>query len=206
MKEYIEHIAGFALLLDWQSRWHNLSDDVVVTRSGLELGKWVSQRFLLGAPRRPRYGKGVFLGAQSVEAEWLSRIRWKRAVLQLDTPAEARLTLVAARQFGDGKDLTDLPGFTVSFPILDANLAEVLTRFRFFEGRFICLDEEELVVDSGPPMFHIPLVVQSVSVPILNDNEAVAGRTIDDLINERMAATNREQPGGIQVVKPQASV
>lgn len=193
MRDYIEHLAGFALLLDWQARWRNLSDEAVVTPEGLELGAWVGQRFLLGAPRRPRYAEGVFLGAQSTEAGWLSRIRWKRAVLILET-SPPRLCLISARMVGNGDALTDIPAFTVSLPIADLELARTLTSFRRLEVREVWVEEGHLQIAAGAPLLRIPLALQPEGAPLLSDAERQAGRTMDDLINERLARTNRDLP------------
>lgn len=200
MKEYVEHLAGFALLLDWQARWRQMSDEVVVSADGLELGGWASQRFLLGAPRRPRYADGVFLGAQDTEYQWLSRIQWKRAALLL--ASSPRLCLVANRMVGDGQALPDIPAFSVSLPIADSDLAQSLSDFRVLEGRSIWTDEGRLEIASGPPMFRVPLVTVHSASEIMSDSERQMGRSMDDLINQRLSKTNREQQPGMAGAVP----
>lgn len=196
MKDYIKHLTGFSALLDWQARWSRLPDGVRVSPGGLELGSWASRRFLLAAPRRARYGKGLVLGVQGPEALWMSRIRFRRAAMAPHMDP-ARLYLVSDRVAGDGDALSDIPAFTIGFPVENPEMAALLASFGRLEARAVWVEEGKLQVASGPALFSIPLALHPEGAPVLTDKECHLGRTMDEVISQRLEATNRlEQPSG----------
>jgi hypothetical protein len=198
MKEYLEHLSGFAMLLDWQARWRRMSDEIVIGPDGFELGSWVGQRFVIGSPRRPRYGGGAFIGTQSAETTWISRIKWLRATLRT-SPGASRLYLVSERMMGDDRNLPDIASFAVGFGLPDHQVANALAEFRVLEGRSIWDDDGRIEVASGAPLFSVPMAVELPGVPVISESERSSGRSLDDLIKERLEQTNRYQPPDMRV-------
>lgn len=150
------------------------------------LGELASQRFALGFPRKPKYGRHPFLAVQSDEYQFFKRISWADAWVDL---SGARLMLTSKKVLGDGENVEDIPSMGISIAFDNARKLEILSRSPRLLVRNLWFDEEGPRVAGGLPGANLPLKLASPDAEIFPPGAITQERNINDLIAARLAAT-----------------
>lgn len=175
-------------LLGWLTRWDRFPDAYVQSGAAVVLGEFPSRRFALGVPKKRSFGRFPFLALQSDEADWMGSIVWDRAVVQ---EGSRRLTLVAQRCTGDGQNVPDLPGFSVSLTFDLTDKVEILTLSPRLEARGLWFEDGESRVANGLPLWSLPLRSIPANQPVMSEDEVAAERSFRDLVREQLSRTSR---------------
>lgn len=188
---YLSHQKGLALLWFWYDQWKDVADVDWVSNT-VELSELLSSRFVLGAPKKsPRRvkkikSKNIFLGVQKNEAEWVSRIQWKRCVWD---EKSRRLWLISEKCESPDRDWPDLPSVSVGILIDPPEKLSALQAGMNLDWRRIWWDDDDV--------FHIDTSVAGswyVRTGDLNTHwtaaEKTHTKTLKDLIKERLDQTN----------------
>lgn len=185
---YLRHTAGITALLGWLTRWDRFPDAYTQEGASVTLGDFPSRRFALGVPKKRSFGRFPFLALQRDEADWMGSIVWDRAVIQAGS---RRLTLVAQRCAGDGSNVPDLPGFSISLNVDLVDKLEILALSPRLEARGLWFEDGESRVANGVPLWSIPLRTVAENEPVMAPDETAAERTFRDLVREQLGRTSR---------------
>lgn len=188
-KTYLDHLTGLSLLLSWQSRWQRLRVGVRLEGPMIHLDLLSSQRFAIGFPTRPKYGRHPFLAVQPDETLFFRRVCWAGA--WVDLPG-SRLVLTTQKVLGDGENVEDMPAMGVSIAFDHERKLEVLGASSRLMVRSLWFDEEGPHVAAGLPMANLPLKVLSAGESVFPPGACDQERSLDDLVAARLALTNRD--------------
>lgn len=188
-KAYLGHLTGLSLLLSWQSRWQRLRSQIKLEGPTLQLDLLASQRFALGFPTRPKYGRHPFLAVQPDEALFFRRICWAGA--WIDLPA-TRLIVSTQKMLGDGENVEDIPAMAVSIAFDHERKLEALSSAGRLVVRSLWFDEEGPRVAAGLPMANMHLKVLGAGESVFPPGACDQERSLDDLVSARLASTNRD--------------
>lgn len=199
MEEYLRHLASISALLEWRARWKALltapgADPMIrLSELGFDLSSAASRRFILGSPKSPQFGAGVFLGIQEDELKWFMGMSFARSHV---APNRSRLYLITSKMVCPGASdrFPVIPAFYLSWPLPDPRMAGALGEFSVLEGRGFQLPESsgsrQLTVSSGRPLFSVPLT--SYDIPenqdVLNGDEMDVGISLDERLSGKFPA------------------
>lgn len=186
---YLKHLIGLSLLLAWNSRWARLRSENRLQGPMLELGELVSQRFALGFPQKPKYGRHPFLAVQPDEYQFFRRILWAEAWVDLP---QARLILTSKKVLGDGENVEDIPAMGMSIAFDHAQKLEVAARFPRLLVRNLWFDEEGPRVAGGLGAANMPLKVLEPGASVFPPGATDQERSLGDLVAARLAATSND--------------
>ena len=186
---YLKHLMGLSLLLSWNSRWSGLRSPSRIQGPLVLLGELASQRFALGFPQKPKYGRHPFLAVQADEYQFFKRISWANAWADL---AQSRLLLTSKKVLGDGENVEDIPSMGIGIVVDNARKLELLTRSPRLLVRNLWFDEEGPRVAAGLPGASLPLKLLDSESDIFPPGATTQERGIHDLIAARLAATSND--------------
>lgn len=185
---YLTHFGGVSSLLAWSETWRSLAREIKIDGPRIVLGSTASRRFGIGIPRSPRVSDIPSLLAQKDESQWLEAIRWDRVVLD---PEENRIWLRAAYVDGDQQQWPDIPAFAVGIMVDFPEKILPLLQFKGMELRGLWREEKEWRIDAGPARSRWRLEQRVPGTSIFKKGETRSGRSFEDLVSSRLAASNR---------------
>lgn len=188
-KTYLGHLTGLSLLLAWQSRWARLRSQVRLEGPVLKLDLLASQRFALGFPTRPKYGRIPFLAVQPDERLFFERLCWAGAWVDF---SDARLVLTTQKVLGDGENVEDIPAMGLSIAFDHEKKLEALSRSSRLVVRSLWFDEEGPHVAAGLPMANMSLKAVGHGESVFPPGACEQERSLQDIVASRLARTNRD--------------
>lgn len=183
---YLDHLMGLSVLMSWRARWLSLKAPCGLVGPMLVLGSLPSQRFALGFPRQPRYGRHPFLAIQAEEEMFFRRIRWSAAWVD---PGALRLVLVTEKVLGDMTSLEDIPAMGLSIWVDHPAKLQALAAAGRLQARGLWFDEEGAHVASGKPMASLRLRVLEEGQSPFPPGACAQDRSLADLVADRLART-----------------
>ena len=186
---YLDHLMGLSVLLSWRARWLSIKAPCDLKGPMLVLGSLPSQRFALGFPRQPRYGRYPFLAVQPEEEMFFRRIRWASAWLDLQA---SRLVLATEKVLGDADTLEDIPAMGFSIWFDHPAKLQALEGVGRIVARSLWFDEEGAHVASGKPMASLRLSVLGEGQSPFPPGACAQERSLSEMVADRLSRTARD--------------
>lgn len=193
-KQYLEHMAGLANLLEWLVINEKLGYQFGYEDDRLILDEQVTRRFLIGVPKKRKLGENPFVAAQKREAIFLRLLNITRAVIR---DGDRHLHLVISGVKGDGENYSDLPPFILSLAFDLEEKGSILSQARALDCRGFWIDENgESEVGGKAVLWTKPLITVPSGMSLLEASDHTDGPTFSDIIRMKIEATNvPENPG-----------
>lgn len=187
-KQYLEHMAGIANLLEWIIVNERLGYAFRYEADRLVLDEQITRRFLIGVPKNKKFGKAPFLAAQKREAVFLRLLNITRAIVRDGDPY---LHLVISGVQGDGENYSDLPPFVISMAFDHPEKAAIIAEGGTIDCRGFWIDDNgNIEVGTKAILWNKPLLSMPNTLPLLDEIDHTQGPTFEDIIRMKIDATN----------------
>ena len=187
-KQYLEHMAGIANLLEWIIVNERLGYSFEYEPDRVVLDEQVTRRFLIGVPKNKRFGKFPFIAAQKREAVFLRLLNITRAIVR---ESDAHLHLVVSGVQGDGENYPDLPPFILSLGFDHPDKGSIIAQASNLDCRGFWIDEDGTIeVGTKAVLWNKPLLHLPAGVALLDEIDHTDGPSFADIIRMKIDATN----------------
>jgi hypothetical protein len=187
-KQYLEHMAGIANLLEWIIVNERDGYRFVYERDRLVLDEQVTRRFLIGVPKNKKFGQHPFIAAQKREAVFLRLLNITRAIVR---EGDQHLHLVVSGVRGDGQDYPDLPPFVLSLGFDHPDKGSIIAESNRLDCRGFWIDDnEQIEIGAKAVLWNKPLLSLPATMQLLDDIDRTEGPSFEDLIRMKIDATN----------------
>lgn len=196
-KQYLEHMAGIANLLEWIIANEKMGYDFQYEDDRVVLNEQITQRFLVGVPKNKKFGRHPFIGAQKREAVFLRLLNITRAIVR---ERDSHLHLVVSGVKGDGANYPDLPPFALSLAFDHPEKCGILSQAQSIDCRGFWIDQNDAIeIGSKAILWNKPLLMLPAAAPLLDKIDQTDGPTFSDLIRMKIEATNvSHNPGFVR--------
>lgn len=187
-KQYLEHMAGIANLLEWTIANERIGYQFLYESDRIILDEQITRRFLIGVPKSKKFGKAPFIAAQKREAVFLRLLNITRAIVRDNDP---QLHLVVSGVRGDGQNYPDLPPFVISLGFDHPDKGAIISQSNSLDCRGFWIDDNGTIeVGTKAVLWNKPLITLPEKTPLLDDVDQTDGPSFEDLIRMKIDATN----------------
>lgn len=187
-KQYLEHMAGVANLLEWIISNERDGHTFRYEEDRIILDEQITSRFLIGIPRSKKFGQHPFIAAQKREAVFLRLLNITRAIVRDE---DSSLHLVVSGIRGDGQDYPDLPPFVLSLGFDHPEKGSIMAQSNSLDCRGFWIDDNQNVeIGSKDVVWNKPLLTLPKNTQLIDDIDRTDGPSFQDLIRMKIDATN----------------
>jgi hypothetical protein len=193
-KQYLEHMAGIANLLEWIIVNEKLGYDFHYEDDRVILNEQITSRFLIGVPKSKKFGRHPFIATQKREAVFLRLLNITRLIVR---QGDYHLHLVVSGVKGDGETYPDLPPFVVSLAFDHPEKSDIISQAQSIDCRGFWIDENDSIeIGSKAILWNKPLLMLPAGAPLLDKFDETDGPTFSDIIRMKIESTNVAQDPG----------
>lgn len=157
LERYIEHSSGMYSLFSWLIEQENKGYPHFIHNQTIYLNSNLGKYFGIGVGKNKKKKSELFLACQPIEAEWLSLIKWKKIILNLE---DKILFIVSDIVKGDESSIPDIPPFIIGIPVDTKEKMELIASNKNIICREYFVDEyKQHQINFHKIIFQIPVEV-----------------------------------------------